>query len=364
MASSASPSAWRASARGLTVCVLDRGELGRGTSHVAAGMLAPISEADAGEQALLRLGLESARAWPAFAAELQEASGVDVDYRAQGTLLVARDRDEAEALDRELALRARFGLRAERLRPSPGAPGRARARADRPARARRARRPRGRPARSSSAALARAAERAGAVLRPGAEVRRGAPRRGRRPARRRARSRPSASSSPRGRGRAGCPASPTTRACRCGRSRASRCACATRAAPACIDARRALGRRLPRPAHRRPLRPRRDDGGARLRHGDDRRRRPRPAARRLRARARRARARGRGAHRRPAPRHARQRADRRREPGRARARLGHGPLPQRRAPDPGHGRPRRRRALRRGDATPPSRPRRFAGVAA
>jgi len=70
--------------------VLDRGELGRGTSHVAAGMLAPISEADAGEKALLRLGLESARAWPAFAEELQEASGVDVDYRAQGTLLVAR----------------------------------------------------------------------------------------------------------------------------------------------------------------------------------------------------------------------------------------------------------------------------------
>ena len=102
--------------------MLDRGELGRGTSHVSAGMLAPISEADAGEQALLRLGLESARAWPAFAAELQEASGVGVDYRAQGTLLVARDRDEAEALDRELALRARFGLRAERLLPVARAP--------------------------------------------------------------------------------------------------------------------------------------------------------------------------------------------------------------------------------------------------
>src|SRR5919202_6796846 len=58
--------AWRAAQRGLAVCVLERGELGRGTSHVSAGMLAPISEADTGEQALLRLGLESARAWPAF----------------------------------------------------------------------------------------------------------------------------------------------------------------------------------------------------------------------------------------------------------------------------------------------------------
>ena len=151
------------------MCVLDRGELGRGTSHVSAGMLAPISEADAGEQALLRLGLESARAWPAFAEELQEAAGVAVDYRPQGTLLVARDRDEAEALDRELSLRTRFGLRAERLRPS-------QARRIEPALAPTVRLALDVPddhavdPRLVVAALAGAAERAGAVLRPHAEV--------------------------------------------------------------------------------------------------------------------------------------------------------------------------------------------------
>ena len=151
------------------MCVLDRGELGRGTSHVSAGMLAPISEADAGEQALLRLGLESARAWPAFAEELQEAGGVAVDYRPQGTLLVARDRDEAEALDRELSLRTRFGLRAERLRPS-------QARRIEPALAPTVRLALDVPddhavdPRLVVAALACAAERAGAVLRPHAEV--------------------------------------------------------------------------------------------------------------------------------------------------------------------------------------------------
>jgi glycine oxidase len=132
-------------------------------------MLAPISEADAGEQALLRLGLESARRWPAFAAELREAAGIDVDYRAQGTLLVARDRDEAEALERELALRVRFDLRAERLLPS-------RARRLEPALAPTVRLALDVPddhavdPRLVVAALARAAERAGAVLRPGAEV--------------------------------------------------------------------------------------------------------------------------------------------------------------------------------------------------
>jgi glycine oxidase len=151
------------------VCVLERGELGRGTSNVAAGMLAPISEADAGERALLRLGLESARRWPVFAAELEEASGLSVDYRAQGTLLVARDRDEAEWLDRELELRARFDLRAERLLPS-------RARRLEPALAPTLRLGLDVPddhavdPRLTVAALARAAGRAGAVLRSGAEV--------------------------------------------------------------------------------------------------------------------------------------------------------------------------------------------------
>jgi glycine oxidase len=132
-------------------------------------MLAPISEADAGERALLRLGLESARAWPAFAEELREASGIGVDYRRHGTLLVARDRDEAEALERELGLRHRFDLRAERLLPS-------RARRLEPALAPTVRLALDVPddhavdPRLVVAALARAAERAGAVLRPHAEV--------------------------------------------------------------------------------------------------------------------------------------------------------------------------------------------------
>jgi len=110
--------AWRAAQRGLSVCVLERGELGAGASHVAAGMLAPVTEADAGELALLELGLRSARAWPAFAAQLQEAAGADPGLRSSGALVVARDGDEAEALERELALRIDLGLEVQRLLPS------------------------------------------------------------------------------------------------------------------------------------------------------------------------------------------------------------------------------------------------------
>src|SRR6187200_733845 len=104
-------SAWRAAQRGLRTVVLDAGE--PGAWHVAAGMLAPVSEAEFGERELLALGMESARRYAAFCAELD-----DPGYRATGTMVVARDRDEAEALDRLAAFRSGLGLPVERLRPS------------------------------------------------------------------------------------------------------------------------------------------------------------------------------------------------------------------------------------------------------
>ena len=50
--------AWRAARRGLRAAVIDAGE--PGAWHVAAGMLAPVAEAEFGERALLELGLRSA----------------------------------------------------------------------------------------------------------------------------------------------------------------------------------------------------------------------------------------------------------------------------------------------------------------
>ncbi|HWH94478.1 MAG TPA: FAD-dependent oxidoreductase, partial [Baekduia sp.] len=107
--------AWRARQRGLDVVVVDRGELGAGASRAAAGMLAPVAEADAQERALLVHNLESARRWPTFARELEDVTGVDVGYRACGSLLLARDQDEAAHVERERELRERLGLRVERL---------------------------------------------------------------------------------------------------------------------------------------------------------------------------------------------------------------------------------------------------------
>jgi glycine oxidase len=102
--------AWRAAQRGATVCVLERDEPGRGTSAVGAGMLAPVSEAVFSERHLLALGLASAAAYPAFAAELEATTGADAGYLRCGTLLAAQDADEAEWLGRELEMRSALGL--------------------------------------------------------------------------------------------------------------------------------------------------------------------------------------------------------------------------------------------------------------
>ena len=103
--------AWRCAQRGLRVLVLEReSEPGAGASGVAAGMLAPVTEAEFGEEALLRLNLAGAELWPAFAAELAERSGVDTGYRASGALVVAADRDDAEELRRLHAFQQSLGL--------------------------------------------------------------------------------------------------------------------------------------------------------------------------------------------------------------------------------------------------------------
>jgi glycine oxidase len=111
--------AWRARRRGLSVLVVDRAEeLGAGTSGVAAGMLAPVTEADFGEEGPLTVNLAGRERWPAFAAELEEVTGLATGYRDSGALVVAADRDDAEALHRLHDFQRSLGLAAEWLAPS------------------------------------------------------------------------------------------------------------------------------------------------------------------------------------------------------------------------------------------------------
>jgi glycine oxidase len=109
--------AWRAAERGLSVVVLERDQLGGGASGVAAGMLAPVTEADFGDDDLVALNLSAAERWPRFAAELRAAAGRDCGFRRTGALAVAVDRDDAEELRRLAELHASLGLPSRWLGP-------------------------------------------------------------------------------------------------------------------------------------------------------------------------------------------------------------------------------------------------------
>jgi glycine oxidase len=106
--------ALRLAARGLAVTVIERGIPGAEASSAAAGILGPQMEAD-GPGPLLDLGLRSRALYPALAAELRDATGIDIGYVNSGVLAVALD----EAGEAELGARRTWqsarGLRVEAL---------------------------------------------------------------------------------------------------------------------------------------------------------------------------------------------------------------------------------------------------------
>ncbi len=108
---------WRAAQSGMSVLVVERAEPGAGASGVAAGMLAPVTEADFGEEALLRLNLRGRKLWGPFAAELEELTGLTSGYADEGALVVAADRDDVAELRRLHDFQRELGLAADWLAP-------------------------------------------------------------------------------------------------------------------------------------------------------------------------------------------------------------------------------------------------------
>ena len=106
--------AWRAAVAGLGVVLVDPAA-GDAASLVAAGMLAPVSEALFGEGALLRVNLLALGRFGSFAAELEEVTGDRVGLRREGTLAIAYDAGDYAALIRLTAFRRSAGLAAEEL---------------------------------------------------------------------------------------------------------------------------------------------------------------------------------------------------------------------------------------------------------
>ena len=106
--------AWRSARAGLSVALVDP-EPGHGATWAAAGMLAPVTEAHYGEEALVRLNLSAAQLWPGFARELEADSGLPVGYLQTGTVVVAVDASDRLAIDEVLAFQQGLGLDATSL---------------------------------------------------------------------------------------------------------------------------------------------------------------------------------------------------------------------------------------------------------
>lgn len=89
---------WRLLQQGCTVSILERSSPGLGATWAAAGMLALLAELEDAAEAECRLAEQSASLWPDFAAEVEAASGRPVGYSRSGTLILAADGAELEAM--------------------------------------------------------------------------------------------------------------------------------------------------------------------------------------------------------------------------------------------------------------------------
>jgi glycine oxidase len=102
--------AWELSRRGCAVLVLERDAPGAGASSAAAGMLALATEARFGEEALLALYRYAQWCYPRFVKALEHESGMRVEWRREGTLLVAPRADDLAVLSRHMSLLLEHGV--------------------------------------------------------------------------------------------------------------------------------------------------------------------------------------------------------------------------------------------------------------
>jgi glycine oxidase len=108
--------AWRLSQAGMRVAVVERGGIGKEASWAAGGILSPLAETDSADD-FFRLCATSRAGYPDFARELREASGIDIEYRTEGTIYLALTDEDEEELEGRWQWQHDAGLNVKRLNP-------------------------------------------------------------------------------------------------------------------------------------------------------------------------------------------------------------------------------------------------------
>lgn len=107
--------AWRLGQAGLRVVVIERGEVGREAAWAAGGMLAPLAEANQAD-AFFELAVASRAIYADLARELCEVTGIDIEYRTEGTLYLAFTDEDEEELEHRWQWQRAAGLNVKRLK--------------------------------------------------------------------------------------------------------------------------------------------------------------------------------------------------------------------------------------------------------
>lgn len=108
--------AFELSQRGQHVTVLEAARLGeRAAAGVAAGMLAPGSEADLSDARLTSFALASHALYPQWVARVEQASGLEAGFDRTGTLFVALHSDHLALLEHLERFQYERGLHSQRV---------------------------------------------------------------------------------------------------------------------------------------------------------------------------------------------------------------------------------------------------------
>lgn len=106
--------AWYLSEAKYTVSLFDQNEQlstsvsPQSAAFAAAGMLAPYSEMDTADDLVFSLGLKSLTLWRDLADQLTTNTGIDIDYRETGTLVLAHPQDQTDLTQFLSSLKSRL----------------------------------------------------------------------------------------------------------------------------------------------------------------------------------------------------------------------------------------------------------------
>ncbi len=108
--------AWELSGHGMSVQVIDQGEMGKEASWAGAGILPP-AKANERSHSIDQLRALSHRLHPEWARRLVDESGIDTGFRRCGGLYLARSAGEAAALSGWKGMLDEEGIAVQRLAP-------------------------------------------------------------------------------------------------------------------------------------------------------------------------------------------------------------------------------------------------------